>query len=157
MHKHDQLYIDGRWVSPASARRIEVINPYTEQVIGHVPDADDADADNAVAAARLHASTASSPIARAPRPSLTGSRPIAASSAAISAATRLPRSASRSAKATFAPSFTNRRTVASPIPEAPPLTAATFSSSRPMLDALPFAPRSRHGRTIRQSSVQIHK
>ena len=52
MHKHDQLYIDGRWVSPASERRIEVINPYTEQVIGHVPDADDADADSAVAAAR---------------------------------------------------------------------------------------------------------
>src|SRR5207245_583243 len=56
--------------------------------------------------------------------------------AAISSATRLPRSASRSAKATFAPSFTNRRTVASPIPEAPPVTAATFPFSRAMLDAL---------------------
>src|SRR5215831_4277502 len=53
--------------------------------------------------------------------------------AAISAATRLPRSASRSAKATFAPSFTNRRTVASPIPEAPPVTAATFPFSRAMV------------------------
>ena len=52
MHKHDQLYIDGRWVSPVSPRRIEVINPYTEQVIGHVPDADNADADSAVEAAR---------------------------------------------------------------------------------------------------------
>ena len=55
--------------------------------------------------------------------------------AAISAATRLPRSTSRSANATFAPSITNRRTVASPIPEAPPLTAATFPFSRAMLDA----------------------
>ncbi len=52
MHKHDQLYIDGRWVSPASPRRIEVINPYTEQPVGHVPDADSGDADSAVEAAR---------------------------------------------------------------------------------------------------------
>lgn len=52
MHKHDQLYIDGRWVSPASPRRIAVINPYTEQPVGHVPDADSADADSAVEAAR---------------------------------------------------------------------------------------------------------
>jgi betaine-aldehyde dehydrogenase len=52
MHKHDQLYIDGRWVSPASPRRIAVINPYTEQPVGHVPDADSTDADSAVEAAR---------------------------------------------------------------------------------------------------------
>ncbi|WP_434514441.1 aldehyde dehydrogenase family protein [Dechloromonas sp. ARDL1] len=52
MHKHDQLYIDGRWVSPASPRRIAVINPYTEQPVGHVPDADSGDADSAVEAAR---------------------------------------------------------------------------------------------------------
>src|SRR5436853_4166838 len=56
--------------------------------------------------------------------------------AAISAATRLPRSTSRSAKATLAPSVTNRRTVASPIPEAPPVTAATFPFSRAMPDTL---------------------
>src|SRR5207248_412643 len=47
----------------------------------------------------------------------------------ISAATRLPRSTSRSAKATFAPSATKRRTVASPMPEAPPVMAATFPLS----------------------------
>ena len=41
------------------------------------------------------------------------------------------------AHVTFAPSITNRRTVASPIPEAPPLTAATFPFSRAMLDVLP--------------------
>src|SRR5262245_10070479 len=53
--------------------------------------------------------------------------------AAISAATRLPRSASRSANGTLAPSITNRLTVASPIPEAPPVTAATFPFSRAMV------------------------
>lgn len=52
MHIHDQLYIDGRWVTPASTRRIDVTNPYTERVIGQVPDADDTDADLAVQAAR---------------------------------------------------------------------------------------------------------
>src|SRR5439155_23650136 len=62
----------------------------------------------------------------------TTSPPLAASSAA----TPLPRSASRSAKATVAPSVTNRRTVASPIPEAPPVTAATFPFSRAMFDDL---------------------
>src|SRR5437762_6424454 len=52
--------------------------------------------------------------------------------ASISAATRLPRSTSRSANATFAPSATNRRTVASPMPDAPPVTAAIFPLSRSM-------------------------
>src|SRR5206468_625975 len=50
----------------------------------------------------------------------------------ISAATRLPRSTSRSANATLAPSVTNRRTVASPMPDAPPVTAATLPLSRAM-------------------------
>src|SRR5467141_3535456 len=52
--------------------------------------------------------------------------------ASLSAATRLPRSTSRSANATFAPSATNRRTVASPMPDAPPVTAAMFPLSRAM-------------------------
>src|SRR5689334_22616710 len=52
--------------------------------------------------------------------------------AAISAATRWPRSTSRSAKATCAPSAMKRRTVASPIPDAPPVTAATFPLSCPI-------------------------
>src|SRR5437016_2542521 len=52
--------------------------------------------------------------------------------ASISAATRLPRSTSRSANATLAPSATNRRTVASPMPDAPPVTAAIFPLSRAM-------------------------
>src|SRR5437016_1803491 len=50
--------------------------------------------------------------------------------ASISAATRLPRSTSRSASPTLAPSATNRRTVASPMPDAPPVTAAIFPVSR---------------------------
>src|SRR5437879_3457721 len=57
--------------------------------------------------------------------------------ASISAATRLPRSTSRSANTTFAPSATNRRTVASPMPDAPPVTAAIFPLSRSMPHAPP--------------------
>src|SRR6516162_774565 len=49
-----------------------------------------------------------------------------------SAATRSPRSPSRSQNATLAPSATKRLTVASPIPDAPPVTAATLPSNRPM-------------------------
>src|SRR5438270_4669243 len=52
--------------------------------------------------------------------------------ASISAATRLPRSTSRSANATVAPSATNRRTVASPMPDAPRVTATIFPLSRAM-------------------------
>src|SRR5207248_3958814 len=49
-----------------------------------------------------------------------------------SAATRWPRSPSRSQNATLAPSARKRLTVASPIPDAPPVTAATLPSSLPM-------------------------
>lgn len=52
MRNHDQLYLDGGWVRPVSGRRIGVINPFTEQVIGHVPDADNDDVDAAVRSAR---------------------------------------------------------------------------------------------------------
>jgi hypothetical protein len=47
-------------------------------------------------------------------------------------ATRWPRSPSRSQNATLAPSARKRLTVASPIPDAPPVTAATLPSSLPM-------------------------
>src|SRR5689334_20353968 len=67
------------------------------------------------------------------------SRPMCASTkcaapppAWISPATRLPRSTSRSANTTRAPSATNRRTVASPMPDAPPEIAAIFPLSRDM-------------------------
>ena len=48
----DSLFIGGRWASLSSDAVIEVINPITEEVIATVPDAQDADMDAAVAAAR---------------------------------------------------------------------------------------------------------
>jgi acyl-CoA reductase-like NAD-dependent aldehyde dehydrogenase len=50
-HYRDALYIDGQWVSPHGAGTIEVIDPATEQVIGHVPSGDQHDLDAAVDAA----------------------------------------------------------------------------------------------------------
>ncbi|MBC2592542.1 aldehyde dehydrogenase family protein [Rhodococcus aetherivorans] len=53
MHARNELYIDGAWVAPAEhAGVIEVVNPATEQVIGHVPHGTAADVDRAVTAAR---------------------------------------------------------------------------------------------------------
>ena len=49
---HDRLYIGGELVAPAGTGTIDVINPFTEQVAGRVPEATDADVDLAVAAAR---------------------------------------------------------------------------------------------------------
>ncbi|MDH6292036.1 aldehyde dehydrogenase family protein [Rhodococcus opacus] len=51
-HNRDTLYIDGQWVSPHGTGTIDVINPATEQVIGHVPHGDQHDLDAAVDAAR---------------------------------------------------------------------------------------------------------
>jgi aldehyde dehydrogenase (NAD+) len=48
----DRLYIGGELVAPAGTRTIDVINPFTEQVAGRVPDGTEADIDAAVAAAR---------------------------------------------------------------------------------------------------------
>ena len=63
---HQQLFIGGEWVSPASSERIEVIGAYTEQVIGSAPSGSQADIDRAVAAARqaLPAWSALSPAER---------------------------------------------------------------------------------------------
>ncbi len=52
MKAYDRLFIGGDWVSPASTGVIDVINPTTEEVVGRVPDAVDADMDRAVASAR---------------------------------------------------------------------------------------------------------
>lgn len=49
---YNELFIDGRWVEPESARRIDVVDPTTEQIFATVPDADPVDIDAAVAAAR---------------------------------------------------------------------------------------------------------
>lgn len=53
--EHDRLFIDGRWTTPSGNGRgevVEVVDPATEAVIGHVPNGDAADVDTAVAAAR---------------------------------------------------------------------------------------------------------
>ncbi len=52
MKAYDRLFIGGEWVSPSGTGTIDVINPTTEQVVGRVPDATEADVDKAVALAR---------------------------------------------------------------------------------------------------------
>ena len=49
---HPTLYIGGQWVAPASAKRFEVFNASTEELIGSTPEGVEADIDRAVAAAR---------------------------------------------------------------------------------------------------------
>jgi len=49
---YERLLIGGGWVEPSSDRKIEVISPFTEEVIARVPAAQPADVDAAVAAAR---------------------------------------------------------------------------------------------------------
>ncbi|KDF02419.1 aldehyde dehydrogenase [Mycolicibacterium aromaticivorans JS19b1 = JCM 16368] len=51
-YEHPTLFIDGRWVNPAGSGVIDVIDPATEKVIGHVPNGSAADVDAAVHAAR---------------------------------------------------------------------------------------------------------
>ncbi len=51
----DTFYIGGRWTEPASQRRLEVVNPATEQVAGLVAAGSAADVDLAVQAARAAA------------------------------------------------------------------------------------------------------
>lgn len=52
MIEQDRLYIGGELVAPAGTDTIEVVNPFTEEVTGRVPDGTPADIDAAVAAAR---------------------------------------------------------------------------------------------------------
>src|SRR6516164_2847330 len=49
---HDRLFIGGEWVKSGSTATIEVRNASTEEPIGSVPEAAEADVDAAVAAAR---------------------------------------------------------------------------------------------------------
>ena len=49
---YDSLYVGGEWIKPASSSKITVVSASTEQVIGHVPEAVEADIDAAVGAAR---------------------------------------------------------------------------------------------------------
>ncbi|SDN19891.1 aldehyde dehydrogenase [Streptomyces wuyuanensis] len=50
--EHGKLFIGGELVDPRGTDTIEVVSPHTEQVIGRVPHASQADVDRAVAAAR---------------------------------------------------------------------------------------------------------
>jgi aldehyde dehydrogenase (NAD+) len=49
---YDSFFIGGEWVRPSSAARIDVTSASTEETIGSVPEAQEADIDAAVAAAR---------------------------------------------------------------------------------------------------------
>jgi aldehyde dehydrogenase (NAD+) len=49
---YNQLYINGKWEGPHGSRKIEVINPATEQVIGTVPEGSQEDIEQAIKAAR---------------------------------------------------------------------------------------------------------
>ncbi|HXJ37343.1 MAG TPA: aldehyde dehydrogenase [Candidatus Eisenbacteria bacterium] len=52
MQVHEQLFIGGEWVAPATSNTIDVVSPATEEVIGRVPEGREADIDRAVVAAR---------------------------------------------------------------------------------------------------------
>jgi aldehyde dehydrogenase (NAD+) len=52
MKSYDRLFIGGEWVEPSSSATFDVISPATEQLVGRVPEAQNADIDRAVAAAR---------------------------------------------------------------------------------------------------------
>ena len=49
---HTKLFIDGTWTTPATDATIDVVSPHTEEIVGRVPEAKEADVDRAVAAAR---------------------------------------------------------------------------------------------------------
>jgi aldehyde dehydrogenase (NAD+) len=49
---YDRLYIGGEWAAPAGTGTIDVTNPATEEPVGRVPEATEADMDRAVEAAR---------------------------------------------------------------------------------------------------------
>jgi betaine-aldehyde dehydrogenase len=52
MRSFDRLYIGGEWVEPAGHGTFDVVNPATEEVVGHAPEGTAADMDRAVEAAR---------------------------------------------------------------------------------------------------------
>ena len=52
MRRFEQLLVGGTWVTPQSTMTIDVIEAHSEQILARVPDADAADVDAAVTAAR---------------------------------------------------------------------------------------------------------
>lgn len=49
---HDSVFVGGDWVTPATRDRIDVVSPWSEEVVGTVPSGSRKDADRAVPAAR---------------------------------------------------------------------------------------------------------
>ncbi|MEX2494617.1 MAG: aldehyde dehydrogenase family protein [Woeseia sp.] len=47
-----QFYIDGKWADPVTPKTLEVVNPATEEICGHISMGSAADVDKAVAAAK---------------------------------------------------------------------------------------------------------
>ena len=52
MKSYDRLFIGGEWVEPSSSAVFEVHSPTTGELVGRTPEAQQADIDRAVAAAR---------------------------------------------------------------------------------------------------------
>ncbi len=52
MKSYDRLFIGGDWVEPSSSAVFDVVSPTNEELVGRVPEAQNADIDKAVAAAR---------------------------------------------------------------------------------------------------------
>jgi aldehyde dehydrogenase (NAD+) len=52
MYDYTKFYIDGAWVNPQGAKKLDVVNPATEDVIGQISAGTAADVDKAVVAAR---------------------------------------------------------------------------------------------------------
>ena len=52
MREYMKFYIDGHWVDPVTPKSLDVINPATEDVAGHISAGSAADVDKAVAAAK---------------------------------------------------------------------------------------------------------
>ncbi|MHB1711841.1 MAG: aldehyde dehydrogenase [Acidimicrobiales bacterium] len=52
MKSYDRLFIGGDWIEPSSSSTFDVVSPSTEELVGRVPEAQNADIDRAVAVAR---------------------------------------------------------------------------------------------------------
>jgi len=52
VYVRDKLFIGNRWVEPSGTRKLDVISPVTEKVVGRTPHAEFADVDRAVEAAQ---------------------------------------------------------------------------------------------------------
>ncbi|GAA2362942.1 aldehyde dehydrogenase family protein [Saccharopolyspora halophila] len=62
-HNHDRIYVDGAWVDSTGDQLLPVTNPFTEEVIGAVPEGTPDDVDRAARAAeRALAEWASTPL-----------------------------------------------------------------------------------------------